>query len=72
MYSKCKISSSATVPSVNSSLTVFNAQPNPVTVLLASSSDEYSTFTVTAEKNYAVPAIIGASQLIQVTRQQPT
>ena len=41
---------------------------NFVTVLLASSSDGYSTFTVTAEKNYAVSAIIGASQSIQFTR----
>lgn len=56
-----------TIPSVTSSFTVFKAQSNPVTVLLASFSDvNYSTFIVTAKiEDSAVSAIIWVSQLIQ-------
>ena len=52
-----------TIPSVNSSLTVFKAQSNPVTVLLASFSDvNYSAFIVTAKiEDSAVSAIIWVS-----------
>ena len=59
---------STTIPNVNSSLTVFDAQSNPVALLLDSFTDyNYSKFTVTAKiEDSAVSAVIWVSQSIQL------